>query len=301
MGRRQRKWTEALILERERLGFGQGTGRDYRAWLMYLDFSSRGTMTRMYVHELGRTALAFSNLELTALLYALRKKGFKDAYDQKPIPRERSLDIARRVNVAHPVYFGTKVNAVMTLDCVCHYDFEGRAWVDVYDSAYSHIMDKQRRQALRLINETYCKEEGWNHFWTSETTFPKNLLRSLEWIRMALPVDGEDPRELPGMFDLWPSRLHKRLLELASSKRTASIPVYEACIAFEQEHQLPTAMGLRLLKLLMWNRHVDFDLTCRRPWYLPLKSLEVRPHLDTEVLRIPKTPSEWLAMDHSMQ
>lgn len=301
MGRRQRKWTEELVQERERLGFGQGTGRDYRPWLMYLDFSSRGTMTRMYVHELGRTVLTFSNLELTALLYALRKKGFKGANEQKPVPRERSLDIAHRLGVAHPVYFGTKVAAVVTLDCVCHFELDGKAWVDVYDSAYSHIMDRQRRQELKLINETYCKEEGWNHFWTSEASFPRNVLRSLEWIRLALPVEGEDPQELPGMFNLWPSRLHKRLLELSASPRAACVPVYEACVAFEQEHQLPMAMGLRLLKLLMWNRYIDFDLSARRPWHLPLKALEVRPDLDIEVLRIPKTPSDWLAMDHTMQ
>jgi hypothetical protein len=301
MGRRQRRWTEELIQERERLGFGQGTGRGYRPWLMYLDFSSRGTMTRMYVHELGRTALTFSNLELTALLYALRKKGFKDANEQKPVPRERSVDIAHRLGVTHPVYFGTNVTAVVTLDCVCHYELDGKTWVDVYDSAYSHIMDKQRRQELKLINETYCKEEGWNHFWTGETTFSKNLLRSLEWIRMALPLEGEEPQELPGMFDLWPSRLHKHLLALSTRPRTASLPVYEACIAFEEEHQLPTATGLRLLKLLMWNRYVDFDLAARRPWFLPLTSLEVRSDLDIEVLRVPKTPSDWLAMDHTMQ
>lgn len=78
---------------------------------------------------------------------------------------------------------------------------------------------------------------------------------------------------------MWPMRMHRQLASGAADDRLACLTLSEYCRSFELEHKLPVGLGLRCMKLLMWQHFVEFDLETPKPECLRLDELTVRQTL----------------------
>lgn len=272
MGWRQKKWDEKEIARRVRLCMGAGERESYKSWLEFRDFSSKGTTSRTYFPELGRVVLSFSNLELAAALFAVRRRNFYDLKDQFPLSRDLTRAIARSLGIRHPRYRGTRIESVMTVDLLLTQTAGGETWHEVYDCKWSTYAQKARHEEIRSIVKAYCEKEGWKYFLITEETFPKNMMNNLEWIRMAMPGLGEQ-EPFVGAFDIWPTRMYMALQD--EVRKQPDTRVHEFCTAFEKANGLLPAFGLRLMKQLMNYRLVDFPLTELRPSFLELRELDI--------------------------
>ncbi|KYP10253.1 MAG: hypothetical protein A0129_13925 [Limnobacter sp. CACIAM 66H1] len=57
------KWTEKKIAERQKAGYGEGSGSAYNPWLEVFDLSSTGRSRRVWSSKTGRAHHLFSDVE----------------------------------------------------------------------------------------------------------------------------------------------------------------------------------------------------------------------------------------------
>lgn len=276
MGRRVPKWTEAKIAQRIREGYGQGTRANYKPWLTVRDFSSQGTTTRIFSPKLGRAVTLFSNIERNAFFVCEFDELFDDFWEQLPIPRDESLDIAASLGVRHPVYPGTRIPIVMTLDGV----FSQRTATGIERIAIdckpeTALLNPRTKQKL-AINEEYARRHGYDYLRFSELSVPQSVVHNIQWVRMSATRSGDVQGPLSNA-DVYRTRL------LGALQRSATEPLQRKSVRkflqdFDAEWLLPAGAGLRLLRELMWTHDAEFDFETPYQSVLagPLSALQPR-------------------------
>jgi hypothetical protein len=256
MARRSIKFTERKIAERIRQGHGQGIGKDYKGWFTVRDFSTKGIATRFASIELDRTLLFLSNIELNAFLVAAWK-GMVDYWEQYPLDRSETQDIAKQLGVKHPIYVGTGNPVVMTLDGVATFVDGGEVRRVVYDSKPRFLRNHRRTEEKLAIHAEYARRRGWEYVRFSEASVPPVVVQNLEWMRSA-QVWPEDVVDVPGGYETWAMRLHKSLKAAPLTATCGTVRDY--CRAFELDNGLPPGPGLRCLRLLMLHNLASFNI-----------------------------------------
>lgn len=259
MARRGTQFTEKKIAQRIRAGYGRGTGRSYRGWFTIRDFSTKGIATRFASIELDRVLLFLSNIELNAYLIAARK-GFVDFWEQFPMEREETVEIARSLGVRHPVYFGSNRPVVMTLDGVASFTLpSGERFREVLDCKPRFRLNHPRTLEKLAIHEEYARRHGWRYRHFTEHSSPPTVTQNLTWFRMGQVWAG-DPEPVKDGLEQWALRLH-RSMEDNEGGQLWRLTVREYCQRFDVDNSLPPGCSQRCLQLLLLHRLVDFDLT----------------------------------------
>lgn len=277
MARRGVRFTEQKIAQRIRAGYGRGVGSSYRGWFTVRDFSTKGIATRFASIELERVLLFLSNIELSSYLVAARQ-GLVDFWEQYPMERAMTVEIARKLGVRHPVYFGSNRPVVMTLDGVASFVRpDGELFRQVLDCKPRFRLNHPRTAEKLAIHEEYARLHGWSYRHFTEHSVPPAVTRNLTWFRMGQVWPG-DVQQVPDGFEQWAMRLHRRLQEDQGGPlwhRT----VREYCQHFDANSCLPPGCAQRCLQLLLLHRLVDFDLTVDHLAILrgPLTALRVMP------------------------
>lgn len=259
MARRGIVFSEKRIAQRIRAGHGRGTGRSYRGWFTIRDFSTKGIATRFASLELDRVLLFLSNIELNSYLVASRQ-GFVDFWEQFPMEREETVDIARSLGVRHPVYFGSSRPVVMTLDGVASFVRPtGEAFREVLDCKPRFRLNHPRTLEKLAIHEEYARRRGWSYRRFTEHSTPPVVTQNLTWFRMGQVWPG-DPEAVSDGLELWSLRLH-RSMERDQDGPLWRLTVREYCQKFDEDNLLPSGCSQRCLQLLLLHRLLDFDLT----------------------------------------
>lgn len=154
MGRPLRKFDAAKVAKLIALGFGQGTGSNYKPWLSFNDISSRGTTTRLFSPKVDRKMTFFSNVERNAFFVAEHCKTFLDYHEQGPMSTEITLDIARELGVRHPMYRGGRVPAVLTYDGLF---FHTEGSPQLLDCKHSRTADTYSQQVAYAMRHEFAR------------------------------------------------------------------------------------------------------------------------------------------------
>lgn len=271
-----RGWTRERVEWRIKHGYGQGEMASYIPWVKVRDVPSRGTSARMYSSKTGRTMHFLSDIEQNTFLMAEFREDFVDYWEQWPLERRDSLWAAERLGVRHPIYPGGKEPVVMTADAVftrrTPTGLERRA----LDCKHSDSLKEARTQEKLAITKLALQRIALPHILVTEQSIGQRAIRNIKWVRIAVRKRGEiEP--FAGAFEIWPMRLHKRLLADQADQRRDAYTVAEYCQAFDIEHSLPTGWALRCMKLLMWQHLVKFDLNTLSPATTLVSQLELRP------------------------
>jgi TnsA endonuclease N terminal len=267
--KRSWRWTLKKIAQRIRDGFGQGVLSEYVPWIGVRDISSQGTSTRMWSPKTGRKMQFLSNIERDTFLIAEFREDFVDYWEQWPLDRNWTQWAARRLGYRHPIYIGSTIPVVMTVDAV----LTRRTTTDCkHSDSLAHPRTSEKLAIARLA----CERVGLQHILVTEKANRKQLVHNILWVRMALPRSGEK-LPLPGAFDLWPMRLHKHLLKSQLDHSIRHMTAGDYCRWFERSFALPPGLGLRCMKLLMWQHLVELDMEAPHPERTPVCHLRVRP------------------------
>lgn len=97
-------------------GRGTGEGPDYKPWLTYSDFASRGDMHRLLDGRHRRLCHFFSDVEQRIFLYLDASRHVVDIREQYPLDLTITLDIARSLGIRHPRDPRSGVDLTMTTD-----------------------------------------------------------------------------------------------------------------------------------------------------------------------------------------
>lgn len=85
------KWTEKKIAERQKAGYGEGSGSAYIPWLEVFDLSSTGRSRRVWSSKTGRAHHLFSDVEHDIFIAAEWSRSVIDIREQYPLDREITL------------------------------------------------------------------------------------------------------------------------------------------------------------------------------------------------------------------
>ncbi|MFH7043518.1 TnsA endonuclease N-terminal domain-containing protein [Paucibacter sp. JuS9] len=250
-----KKWTEELIDARVKAGRGQGSGQTYSPWLNVQEFSSRGTQTRVPSHKLNRTIHTFSYLERALFLVTEFQTNFVDFNEQRPLDRGVTLGAAAKLGIRHPRYPRTNVPVVMTMDAlVTTTDADGVLTFAAWDVKPQRRLQDERVLAKLSLHKAYCAQQGIPHYLFTENSVSPYVVRNIDWIRMALPKDGEQ-EVVPGLFT---GHLDQFQDDLFTCRTRPTISHF--CGQYDAAHKVDRGTGLRIFKLLLWQHRVDMDL-----------------------------------------
>lgn len=256
MGRRVLKWTEDKIAQRIREGYGIGEYANYKPWLTVRDFSSSGTTTRIFSPKLQRAVTVFSNIERNGFFVAEFEAAFDDYWEQAPMPRDETQDIAASLGIKHPVYPGTRIPVVMTLDGVLSLRGPKGKKRKVIDCKTESERLKPRTREKLAINQEYARRHGWDYLPYTELSTPQAVVQNIQWVRMSVPRSGDSSSALCTP-DIHRTRLLRALGNATSSPVTHK-SVRDFLVAFDAQWHLPNGAALRMLRELMWTHDVEF-------------------------------------------
>lgn len=264
----RKKATEAEIKKLLRSGLGSGEGLNYKPWMTVHSFSSRGNSHRIHSVKTGRVHQLFSNIERALFLKAEYGEKFVDFQEQRAMEREQTLAIASVLNIRHPLYIGTSVPYVMTLDAVVkRRDSQGNIKVTAYDAKEESSIADQRTLEKLSIHRAYCEHQGWEYQLVDNNTIPREVVRNLEWIR----AGARKPLEVVtvhGLFD----ELPRRMLADIQAKRPQAL-VKDHCAAFDAIHGVLPGTGIRVMQVLLWQHDLIPDLEAGPIHLSPVDSL----------------------------
>jgi hypothetical protein len=252
MGRGVRKWTEQLVAQRVRDGYGEGRGATYKPWVGTADFSSSGRIRRAYSQKFGRTIQLLSDVEWHTFLLLEFANGIGELYENFPTERTITLQIAAALGIAHPYYPGTDVPAVMTIDFLA-VNHDGDV-IRAFDAKRTEDAQDERAIEKLQIKREYCTGRGIAHHLVFHSALPMVKVRNIEWIRGGI-LKEEELEPYSGYF-------HEKAQLMASelSRTRHNLPLNNYCSGFDSRHGLRPGDGLRIAKILMWERRLQGDI-----------------------------------------
>lgn len=248
-------WTEKKIAELQSDGFGVGELEAYKPWLEVKSFSSRGRSRRVHSAKTGRVHQLLSDVEYGVFIAAEWSRAVVDIREQFSLDRDKSQRIAQQLGIRHPFYPGTHVPTVMTVDFLLT-RIEGgkKSFVALNAKRDEEAEDSNSLEKLE-IQRTYFEESDVPHHLIYHSQIPQQKIKNMDWVRDALLKDGEaEPRK--GFYaDLCP-RLAK---ELASGV-DVSLTLAQYCAGFDQRYGIEAGAGLRVARMLIYERSLMVNL-----------------------------------------
>jgi len=229
-------------------GHGQGSGKSYSPWIMARDISSTGLTTREKGWKTGRVHHVLSNHELHYLYLLEWSPIVLDIREQYPLlPLAKTIGIANRLGIRHPVDTKTQEPIVMTTDFLL--DVTERDHVRL--KARTVKPEQKLSSSFRVVEKfeierVYWQERGIDWGIVTEKEIPEALVRNVEFLHAA-----KDITSMPG---LGPSDLlvvEPVLFDLVSAQKES---LAKAALAADEKLGLSGGTSLRVIKYLLANR-----------------------------------------------
>jgi len=278
-------WTHKKVLARIKSGHGSGSHADYKPWIGVRDLSSKGVSTRMWSPKTGRMMQFLSNIERDTFLVSEFREDFLDYWEQWPFDVSLTERVASELGYRHPQYFGSTRSVVMTVDGVLTLRKDGSTARRAIDCKHSSELSNPRTLEKLAITKGACEHLRLPHVLVTEEGLNPTVIKNILWVRIATKKAGE-LELVSGAYDMWPMRMHRHLMGQVSKDTSPQAHLSVYCQEFEKEFQLPRGMGLRCMKLLMWQHLVEFDMSVQAPEELPLSALSIR---ESPSLGVPST------------
>lgn len=250
------KWTEKKIAERQKAGYGAGSGANYKPWLEVFDLSSQGRSRRVWSSKTGRTHHLFSDVEHDIFIAAEWSRSVVDICEQYPLDRELTQTIAHNLKIRHPHYPGTQVPTVMTVDFLLTVrGADGENYIALNAKRDEEAEDETSLEKLE-IQRSYFQELQCLHHLIYHSRVPKQKIANIYWIRDAELKPGElEPHA--GFYDQLKSRMADELSSYDVENKTP-LPAY--CTSFDERYGVEPGTGLRVARMLMHERALRANL-----------------------------------------
>lgn len=184
-------------------GYGQGEGANYQPMIHVQDFPSRGWRTREIGIKTGRQHDYLSNLELYYHYILDWSKIVIDFREQFPLlPLERTLEIAKQIDVRHPSDRQTGEPTVMTTDFLVNLPQSIGSIRQARTIKLAKELDKKRTVEKFEIERRYWLAQGVNWAIVTEHEINKVLVDNVKWIHKfqavssLTPLTKDDIREI---------------------------------------------------------------------------------------------------------
>jgi len=166
-------------------GFGQGQGKDYKSWIRGHHFGSKGRCHRLMSTKTGRIQDTFSDVERNWCILLDFDDDVVETREQFALlPQTSAMEIARRLRIQYPLYPGTDVPFVLSLDFfITLRPVGGRLRYAARSVKMSSDLSDKRVLDKLTLERVFCEERGWQWKLLTERNLPKILLRNVNWLR----------------------------------------------------------------------------------------------------------------------
>jgi TnsA endonuclease N terminal/TnsA endonuclease C terminal len=249
------KWTDKKIEEMRAQGFGSGFGTDYRPWLDRLSFSSRGRCRSTGVSpKTGRVHELFSDVEYNFFLCLERDRSVVDIREQFPLDRNVTQEVARVLDIPHPIYPRTETVTVMTVDFMVTKFIKREKQFVAFNIKTASEMEDKRSVAKLEIQRAALEMMGIPHKLVLDTMMSRDLISKLEWIRRP-SIAGNETVPYP---EYW-NEMESTFVH-AFSAAPSGLTLTEFCKRLDSTSGLPAGTGLTIGRRLMFSRTLEPDL-----------------------------------------
>lgn len=247
------KWSEAKIAQLEQEGRGKGAGADYIPWIQVNDFSSRGFSRRVFSQKTSRAHHLLSEVEWQLFLLLEFCPAVLDIREQFPLKRDATLSIAAEHGIRHPVYPGTHIPTVMTVDFLVVLQEQGGQVIRAFNCKRVDGIDHENELGKLEIERNYFDRAGVPHHLVFDRCLNQQKVENLEWCRSAF-INDEGTYETPNAF----AELHQRFLQDLSRQPSGNLS--EFCANYELRTGTKPGTGLRIARALIWRHDLLTDL-----------------------------------------
>jgi hypothetical protein len=241
-------------------GFGQGSLECYVPWLRVQDVPSHGRSRKIQGTKVNRLHHLLSDLEYGYLLLLEFSEQVVDIREQYPLlPQSAAQSIANSLNIAYPVYPGTKVPFVMTTDfLVTLRKPDGSERLVARTIKYTESIASGRRLE-RTLQKLKIEREFWknrNIDWNvvTEENIPATLSSNLDWFRKGATLKRE----------LQQRALIVNFLNEVNSMREFQWSLDRMLRSIANSLFLPYSDAKNIFMYLVWNKNITLDLLAER-------------------------------------
>lgn len=256
MAKKRSADTKSTIERRIKQGRGFGILEHYKPWLTVRDVPSQGMAVRIKGWKTNRVHHLFSEHFELAHFYELEwSEEVIDIREQHSLlPLEKTLFIAEKFNIRHPVHPKTKHPIVLTTDFeITVKTSDGLKYcahsVKPFSKLNKRVMEKLE------IERRFIEDEGMTWRLVTEREINYNLVHNMRWIHST--------RTLEGRPDLTSSLIDQIAPALLNVLSDHSVSATVSASKIDYQYNLRPGTGLFILRHMIANRRWKIDMNVR--------------------------------------
>ncbi|NOJ73559.1 TnsA endonuclease N-terminal domain-containing protein [Paenibacillus alvei] len=256
MSKRRQRTTAATIARRIREGRGKGHFMDYKPWLTIHDVPSCGVATRVFGWKSRRVHHYFSEHFELAHHYQMEwASDVIDIREQYPLlPLEKTLFIAQKLGIKHPIDPKTKYPIVMTTDMLLtvrssgEYRFKAHS-IKPIDKLNQRVLEKLQ------IERIFMEDQGVEWRLITENQINYDLVKNVEWLHSFKNLEESALLNNKLLCALEPI-LYERITN-------QNQPLAKITLELDQREGLLMGTSMNVVRYLIANRLWEVDMKCR--------------------------------------
>jgi len=230
-------------------GRGKGEGKFYKPWLTVQDVPSSGRSLRTHSFKTGREHHLLSDMETGAFFLYNWIDEVTDIWEQFPLDRSVTQQIARDMGVKHPTDPTTQCPIVMTTDLVMKTTHGSRLARSIKssDAFDSRTLDKLE------IERRYWEQEKEDWGLITELQLPKMRIQNIRW--------GHEFHSLDGLNAPYAEYWNDRCIAVTKYlSQSSNVTIRTMLDDLEARSDFRPDDALNVLRHLISNKVIDFDM-----------------------------------------
>ena len=239
-------------------GKGLGQGQDYRPWITIQDFPSSGRVSRIKGIKTKRQHEFLSDLERNYFYFLEFSDKVIDIREQYPLlPLEETLLIAKELGIQHPEHPQTGEPIVITTDFLITINAPMGEINEVARTVkYKEKLFEQRVLEKFEIERVYFEKHGIDWAIVTENEVDKIVAQNIADLH-----GYQNLNEIEGFKSIEPQVLQDMVEGFISRAIDYKGSLRNLCNSFDTDMQLIKGNSIALLKYLLINKILLFDIT----------------------------------------
>lgn len=257
----------AKYLKSLKSNIGSGHGAEYKPYLTVRGSSTQGKVSRYLGIKTGRVHHLLSSHELDYMVLIDWADRVVDIREQYPLDLSKTIQIANKLGIRHPIMPRTNFPSVRTTDFII--DILTPNGLQTVARTVKPSLKLQNKRVIELfeIERTYWEEENIDWGIVTEQELPVHLCTNLKDI---LSFYRLNPQESDFELDM-----NQIILRLVQTLQVSNHSIKSTLHRFEQEYTLSPGLALTLFKHLIARKGLQVNLDCPLPAVLNMTSQSV--------------------------
>ncbi|MCK1997441.1 TnsA endonuclease N-terminal domain-containing protein [Psychrobacillus psychrodurans] len=238
-------------------GRGQGSGTDYKPWIVIQDLGSLGRSTRLKGYKIPRQFEFLSDLERNYFYLLEHSDGVVDIREQYPLlPLGETLNIADELGLKHPTNPKTNEPIEITTDFLITTLNDGQHAHVARTLKYKNDLMNERILEKFEIERVYWERQSVDWGIVTELEVPKTMAHNIAFVHRYADLSMLEGFEECSTYDIEDMSIYFLQVLLAEEKTVKQIAK-----ELEKNFGMVVGCGLSIFKYLVMTKVIEIDLS----------------------------------------